>query len=970
MSFEKLQANILKGDCAAVVDQLSDLNEEQRGELRQRYRVLRAALQPRLGPNPKLRLEDVQHLVESKTEELEDIGFQPSSRNASKISSLLAVADLGLLEPDEIFSRGALESNESIAAKILLDRDPVWLSQKLTRLTNDWAYYIPLGIWMHCCAAGKVAWWDKGALPHILLAKLADCHKQHPEVTREAIRNHAPLRQAIERFLIGDFSGVKKPIPIFPAKDWKQTIAWMAKEKLLDRSKIVPELIGLINPPDPKKRFSELHSVYAILLSAIKPSASELQPHVNEIALMFSHPDRSVVKFALDWLQVMLKDGNCELAPVIAELNQALKLKPKTSPLKTLKLLPLLCEYLGSHDRVNELAIAGLEHPQVDVQNLAAMWLSENSKTLSSSALEEIKLRKPNLAPTSKKILQQFASTKAAKPSGTAKATVGEHPANPASSDALEPIEDLATLLERVIPALRNVHSGDEIDQIIAGFLRFPLVLDGADAEVVKHSEAIAKLLADHVPLETQHRVPKKFPKGLLDKGMRALMHAWLGEPVESLDYLSLTDELPYRLATRIAAGKQTVLLSTPTHPGGWIAPETWCQRLSQIDADLTQLDLFDLELSLLRLATDGRREAFKNLSGLPAVLKVVAECAIGEQLDVATLPELDPDWTGVWIAAMRCRDPFGILPIKGTPLATVHGYDTHLPTDYAFSMQEGTPDLYETLVDISAGTLAAKMTNTEKDSLVNEAMEASGIEDPVNAVPEELKGFLEAMMRNAIAKQDPTKMIITKLHGLAARSEQWHNTDWFTEYLATFWPAKLDWYFALGTKAMAGRSNRKKASSSQPAGFLLPLMRSEREVTPMAARVLWFATASKDQNSASAATTMWSKLIEDGRWDVSLLCVALSEVDQHRWIVYKRVASVLGDVAQTSTQHQIAIAKTIEGMLATFESPPRDLAALLEVLLQANTTLSRAVGAEMKAILSSYKTGKPKKLARALLDI
>ena len=106
-----------------------------------------------------------------------------------------------------------------------------------------------------------------------------------------------------------------------------------------------------------------------------------------------------------------------------------------------------------------------------------------------------------------------------------------------------------------------------------------------------------------------------------------------------------------------------------------------------------------------------------------------------------------------------------------------------------------------------------------------------------------------------------------------------------------------------------------------------------------MAARVLWFATASKDQNSASAAATTWSKLIEDGRWDPSQLCAAVSEVDQHRWIIYKRVASVLGEVAQTSPQHQTAIAETIEAMLETFETPPRDVAALLEVLLQANTT-------------------------------
>ena len=145
MTFEKLQASILKGDCNAVVDQLSDLNEKQRGELRQRYRVLRAALDRVWTKHPILRLEDVQHLVASKTEELEDIGFDMGMRKVREIRPLLAVVDLGLLEPSELFPKRDLGSVESLAARILLDRDPVWLPQQLTRWTNDWVHFLPLG---------------------------------------------------------------------------------------------------------------------------------------------------------------------------------------------------------------------------------------------------------------------------------------------------------------------------------------------------------------------------------------------------------------------------------------------------------------------------------------------------------------------------------------------------------------------------------------------------------------------------------------------------------------------------------------------------------------------------------------------------------------------------------------------------------------------------------------------------------
>ncbi|MGB7343930.1 MAG: hypothetical protein WBD20_06940, partial [Pirellulaceae bacterium] len=302
MSFEKLQASVLRCDASAVAEQLSGWTEKQRAEIREKYRVLRATLARMVTINSSVSLDDVLHHVESKKNELEEIGFQTCSVNSFDMAALLDAMDFGLLQADEVCKPRNFRSIEAIAAKILLDRDPPWLSEKLAEWTSDHHFCFPLPIWMSCCAADKVAWSDEGALPQILIYNLADCFKQHPEVTREAIRTHAPLRDALERYTVGDFSGVKNPCPAFPEKNWKQTIAWMAKEKLLDRAKIVPQLIALINPPaDREEYFAKLHSVYAVLLSAIKPTAKELTSHAGEIAQMFSHPDPSVIGSGLDW---------------------------------------------------------------------------------------------------------------------------------------------------------------------------------------------------------------------------------------------------------------------------------------------------------------------------------------------------------------------------------------------------------------------------------------------------------------------------------------------------------------------------------------------------------------------------------------------------------------------------------------------------------------------------------------------
>ncbi|MGB7343072.1 MAG: DUF6493 family protein, partial [Pirellulaceae bacterium] len=725
-------------------------------------------------------------------------------------------------------------------------------------------------------------------------------------------------------------------------------------------------------------------SVYAVLLSAIKPTAKELTSHAGEIAQMFSHPDPSVIGSGLDWLQTLLKDGKCDVAPVIANLDAAMKLKPKTSPLKTLKLLPLICQHLGTHDRAIELALLGLDHPQADVQNLSATWLVEHADNYSERTQAAIATRISSLLPTAKKILQQLGSATRDKPddSSVTKATnttVVDLVKDPSQAQqtttttgqAIQPINDVGTLLNRLTAATKAIESADEVDQLIAGLVRFSRDEDGSATEAKKDSKSIAKLR------KAMDRDPRTAPcHGLFEegisRGMRALIHAWLGESPEGFSHPYLTDELPYRLAIRLHDGKQTVLLSTPTHQGGWIDPQIWVQRLTRVDADLDKLDRFDLELSLLRLSTSGRRQAAENVSALPAPLRGVAECAIGEHFDVASLTSVDPAWTEVWIAAMRCRDPLGVLPIAGTPLANVHGYDTHLPTDYAFSMQEGTPDPYETLIEISAGTLAANMTNAEKESLMQEIKEQADLGWRLNGLADDFEVLFDSFLKDAIANQPPTDMIISRLHQYPEiwSEESWSHKDWYNEYLATFWPAKLDWYFALATYALMQRVDSPKAACDQPGGFLRPLMQADREVTPMAARAIWIATASKDQNSINAAMSAWSKLIDDGRLDQRQVCVALSEVDQHRWMVHKRVAMVLADVAETSPGHQIAIAKLIESMLASFDSPPRDLAALLEVLLQINSVLERSVGDETKVILASYKTGKSKKLAAALLDI
>jgi hypothetical protein len=191
----------------------------------------------------------------------------------------------------------------------------------------------------------------------------------------------------------------------------------------------------------------------------------------------------------------------------------------------------------------------------------------------------------------------------------------------------------------------------------------------------------------------------------------------------------------------------------------------------------------------------------------------------------------------------------------------------------------------------------------------------------------------------------------------------------YYYPYQATQWPMKLDWYWSLATVGLSRRVESGTSVEERYDLFLLPLFDRDRPVSGMAARALWIATVSKDDNARSMAVEVWIAIVADDRVNVDVLASALEDVFAGQWMKINRIAEVFTQVAQVSPAHALVLARILEAFLSSRETLPRDAAKLLEVLDECNEGLGRAAASSLRSKLETIKRGKAKKLAESLLE-
>jgi hypothetical protein len=416
------------------------------------------------------------------------------------------------------------------------------------------------------------------------------------------------------------------------------------------------------------------------------------------------------------------------------------------------------------------------------------------------------------------------------------------------------------------------------------------------------------------------------------------------------------------RVSRDIVQGRRVLLLSTPTHQGGWIDPLVLVDRLAQgtgrgggerrnnlvLSVVLNVMglsngggegDLLDQSLALLRLAPDNRAEALKKAASLPRNELVDAvRYALGDDnVQIGKTAEL-------WIAAARARHPWGDdekidtqFPRLGPDAARVARYNLKYTTQTPQDWKNGTKEYHLVECDPPA------QTDSKSDNLLSVRMHA------INITP--YPGFM---------------------------------VDW----RRSITPMNLDAFFVEGIENIISHDGLD-SSGKQNVVYIEPLYDPDVPMTRMAKVMLALALSSKQKDEHATAVEALIAAIDDGRLmgtefgDImhelysspgmrpgQQRCPYIPLTNVTRW------AKGLAPVAQSSLYHARAVSNCIERLCQGDASrAPKDLHLLLETLLGCLLELEDCIQSEeTRKYLSSANQGKgaskTAKLIKQLLEL
>ncbi len=506
------------------------------------------------------------------------------------------------------------------------------------------------------------------------------------------------------------------------------------------------------------------------------------------------------------------------------------------------------------------------------------------------------------------------------------------------SCQKLKPIQTMDELVLR-IGRFGHAKENDleEPELILDGICRFPRAMD---PQFQSKTAAIKKnALSNSVTgLSNQWGYP--------DYALVILN--WLGESIPSNPdrfVKNQFDELAHFVVAAaipwVAEGRAFSLTSTPTHRGGWIDPQIWLDRLEAAQVAGDSLLLADIELALLRLAPDGRTTPIRNVQLLERARRLEGSHALMVRF---VMGEFIPweEMTGskrLWIAAIRGREPSMEIPSSA---AFAKGLGDQLvlqPAKWKREFKNQIGDFSRPkacVVSLDGGELRRWKPTTTETIQPGKPIDASS--DLVGNI------FLTRFLASQVLVRNEYNLY---------RNQH---------------PQQLDWYWNSLLNNLVLRSAKKDEIFSMETTS--PWLESERPLTQESAMALWLASLTKGDKSKVWLQEVWSQLVETDRLNSQLLLRTAGELAKYEWCMLKRWAEILAPVSTRSNLHAWEIGRLALGLLCTIDIDPRDAFGLVEIVLQAHSTLGIAVTSNEKMALDKYATGKSKKSILELVAI
>ncbi|MEM9348166.1 MAG: DUF6493 family protein [Planctomycetota bacterium] len=1005
MTYEELEALVAQGKPWAVAEALAPLSEAQRKKLSVKtgklFKTFRVDIQG-FGLDTK----------EQKEIRKRVMSIAPKKFNRQivfcAVYAALGVCPLSVVKDIE-FQGNLNEMKAKGVVKILADRRPDWADQWLASLiSNEWDA-IPWGllrelITRKICNKPRSEGYARYFTDHVY--NVWDEDRPEGKTRSQIIREAADLLEDVwllfehetDAFTYdwGEPSWVDGRPEYY--ESWPETIinlmnsGDLSRDRLLDQT-LASALLGF--KTSAQSGFTRLHAM-------LEPTGEEMAVRQQAYLDLLSCQTGAVVTFAVKMIKQVDKNKRLDAAAFLASASRVFSLPSKGQPKSILALTKTLLKKKPEHRAAGiDLAFDGLMHADSDVQAKALDLISTYSEDARPSTADRLSAIVEELPATlhsqASEALQRLGASRADFQSGLQAGETDQEedtevriaelrtragslspalremhgidaaleaietgcptPPLPFSiMDApllstLEPIDPIQTadeLLDAVAHAIEKVDSADEIERIIDGISRL------CDQRTDDFDARFAPMIKRLCPPEDEWWDGEIF-QNFAPSDLPSLVLAW-HEPEHSYRFYTRRDAGAIRFMRMriqeteawVRARQPRVLLSSPTHRGGWIDPRVFVQRL----IDLQQADVSpgrcDLILALLRLTPDGRADALAMASKLAdraeadavryALGGELVEETVKQQISKGGSKAVMSEDVGLWLAAGRCREPFETLKALEELGLRVHrlgGTERVMPRFKACikKYREYSQDRVDHTIKIECEP--AYKTNPDV---------------PIN---HRVTSFI---YYNCLSV------------GLTSRDH------WVVDWCNSCWPMNNDPALLIAIEGMIERIDMKSSTESPNYAYLQGLFLSDRPWNQIANVAVWIAFAGKDNDVRGLASDALVEAIDDGRANVEAMGDALALLapnDAPGWLRLNRLVPSLEELAMVSDAHNWFVAHCLQRLVDAWDSPPRDAYHALGVLLECMARIGLALDEPSRNSLSVLKgSGKSAKLAKLLLKL
>jgi len=902
--------------------------------------------------------------------------------------ALFGLCPISVLKKRDVFV-GLQE--ESVFDRIIRDRRPEWLDDWIAfRLESEATQvdFPTLRGWIKdgVCAKPEVDGYYRMSAAHLMRTGFYHRNEVVPPISVQLLADPGLLDDVeglfrVENIAFNTNSWLRKGAAA-DYESWTDALVKLSNEGHIDREYLLGLALQGLTRDLKQNQLSGFHGFY----KRMGPTAEELLRHQQDYVALLCHPVGHVVKFAIDVLGEVEKKKGLDTALVLREVQAVFTSEGKGNAIAALKLIKRIITRQKASDPASLDAVCeALRHGHPEVQSLALDILEAYTGRLGESPLAALRDLESFVSASNRSRVSTLLAASPGAPAGSRDPAQAPETTSASADlqpqvrethsyrtisddisyqrilfpeDALAPIASIDELIDAIFHAAEVVDSPDEIERILDGISRF------AADRPADFDARVSPLL---------HRLGKGPPGinsmvvgiGGVGLALSDLVQTWLTGRLHRtaskyVDHYGLEDAFSpviqnvRSIAERVARGQSQILLSAPTHKGGWIDPLVWIERLraAQHPGDVTET--VDFHLSLLRLSPDNRNAALGQAAALNPSKRRLIQFALGG--DEFPTKE-DRKNYAAWITAARCRAPLKDWSAEFTALELDDKWpDSIKPASYDWRSSH-TPGQYENLrwktpeLSVSVSCAGERLPDQRDSGLLARVVQSIG-------------GRIST---------DWTLLPTAALNRQMETKPSWMGemgTTWVAQWLAYIWPQHPAAAYIKGATKLVQRMDEDSSSWTPGIGYLQGLFQKNRPWLEPGHLLLCIGLAGKDADVKGLAVDALIEGIDGRLFDPALFARTLARLCQGEWVKFNRVGDGLMQVVQVSNLHAAIVSETLQACIPHLDLQQKNAFRLLEVLVEAQAVVDLPLeGATRDALRNLKGSGKAAKLAKQLLS-